>query len=80
MCFVRPVEVIDKTEEAVTVLIGNERKEFSVGFLGEDVPVGHYVLVWQGHVVQCIGPEEAKEILDLWDEVDRVLLEVECTA
>jgi hydrogenase expression/formation protein HypC len=69
MCSVLPAKVlaIRPPHRALVALEAGER-EVSAQLVPEVQP-GDYVLVNLGVAVERLSPEEAQEVLDLWDEV-----------
>ena len=68
MCLAIPAKVVE--------IEGNMAKvDFGQGVIRDvniilvDAQVGKYVLVHAGYAIQVIDPEEAKETLQLWDEI-----------
>ena len=68
MCLAIPAKVVE--------IEGNMAKvDFGQGVIRDvnvvlvDAQVGKYVLVHAGYAIQVIEPEEAKETLQLWDEI-----------
>jgi hydrogenase expression/formation protein HypC len=68
MCLAIPGKVISLTKNRAQV-------DFGEGVLREvdvtlvDVKVGDYVLVHAGYAIQVLDEEEAKETLDLWNQI-----------
>jgi hydrogenase expression/formation protein HypC len=68
MCLAIPGKVISLTKNRAQV-------DFGEGVLREvdvtlvDVRVGDYVLVHAGYAIQVLDEEEAKETLDLWNQI-----------
>jgi len=68
MCLAIPAKVVE--------IKGNMAKvDFGQGVIRDvniilvDAQVGKYVLVHAGYAIQVVDPEEAKETLQLWDEI-----------
>ena len=68
MCLAIPAKVVE--------IEGNIAKvDFGQGVIRDvnvvlvDAQVGKYVLVHAGYAIQVMEPEEAKETLQLWDEI-----------
>ena len=68
MCLAIPAKVVE--------IEGNMAKvDFGQGVIRDvnvvlvDAQVGKYVLVHAGYAIQVMEPEEAKETLQLWDEI-----------
>jgi hydrogenase expression/formation protein HypC len=68
MCLAIPGKVIGLTKNRAQV-------DFGEGVLREvdvtlvDVRVGEYVLVHAGYAIQVLDEKEAKETLDLWNQI-----------
>ncbi|KUK14636.1 MAG: HypC/HybG/HupF family hydrogenase formation chaperone [Synergistetes bacterium] len=69
MCLAVPHKVVEiNGKEAITEL-GGIKKKTRLDLL-EDVKVGDFVLVHAGFAIEKLNPEEAREILDAWREIE----------
>ncbi|MEM2971210.1 MAG: HypC/HybG/HupF family hydrogenase formation chaperone [Candidatus Bathyarchaeia archaeon] len=68
MCLAIPAKVISVEGEKAKVDFGNGvLREVNVTLV--NAKVGDYVLVHAGYAIQVLGEEEAKETLQLWNEI-----------
>ena len=75
MCLAVPgaiTRMIDETTAEVDML--GARREISLRLV-PDAQVGDYVLVHAGFGIQIIGPEEARETIELIREMDELVSE-----
>ena len=70
MCLAIPMKVTSvKGIEAEVELNGTSQ---TVGLmLYKDVKPGDYVLIHAGYVIEKLKPEEAKETIELWEQIAR---------
>ena len=69
MCLAIPGKIIKKIDlENVEVLIGRIKKNVRIDLLPE-VKKGDYVLVHAGYAITKINEEEAKEVIQAWEEI-----------
>ena len=73
MCLAVPARVISLDREADTAVVelSGVRKEVSTALIDE-LDTNEYVLIHVGFALQKLSPEEAKETLALFDELDAV--------
>ncbi len=68
MCLAVPGKVLSKDGEHAKVDFGGGIvREVNVSLV--DVDVGQYVIVHAGFAIQVMNEEEAKEVLDLWQQI-----------
>lgn len=71
MCLGIPAKVIEVRGDTGVVEFRGVRKEVDASLL--DVKPGDYVIIHAGAMISKLSPEEAKETLELWDELIRKL-------
>ncbi len=71
MCLGIPAKVLEVRGDVGVVELGGIRKEVDASLV--DVKPGDYVIVHAGAMISKLSPEEAKETLELWDELIRRL-------
>ena len=71
MCLGIPARVIEVIGDVGIVEFGGIRKEVDASLL--DVKPGDYVIIHAGAIISRLSPEEAKETLELWEELMRKL-------
>ncbi len=47
-------------------------REVSIALMPEEVKVGDWILIHTGYAVSKMEPEEAKETLEMWEEIWRL--------
>ncbi len=72
MCIAAPAQIIDITDKVATVDFGGVRQQAKLDLVG-DLEVGTYVLVHSGYAIEVLTDQEAKESLEAWDELLKVL-------
>ncbi len=68
MCLAIPAKVIEISDGGgvVSVQGNNFRADFA---MLEDVKLGDFVLVHAGFAIKKYDPEEAREVMKLWEEI-----------
>lgn len=76
MCIAAPAQVIeiDEEENSAVVDFGGVRQKVKLDLV-EDVREGRYVLVHSGYAIEVLSDQAARESLEAWDELLRVLEE-----
>ena len=76
MCIAAPAQVVEinKEEERLIADFGGVRQEAKINLL-VDVEVGDYVLIHAGYAIEKLSEEAAKESLEAWEELMKVLEE-----
>lgn len=69
MCLAIPGEVQSTEENLATVDVGGVEQEVRLDTLTEEVEQGDYLLVHTGFAIQKLSQEEAKETLEIFDEL-----------
>jgi len=72
MCLAIPMRVVEVEGDKAVVDAGGNRRQVSIALL-DDVKVGDYVLIHAGFAISKWTEEEARETLNLWDEIRQVL-------
>jgi hydrogenase expression/formation protein HypC len=72
MCIAAPAQIVDITDKVATVDFGGVRQQAKLDLVG-DLEIGRYVLVHSGYAIEVLTDEEAKESLEAWDELLKVL-------
>lgn len=68
MCLAIPAKVLEKTGDNAKVDFGEgTTREVSISLV--DVDVGGYVIVHAGFAIKVLDETEAKETLNLWNEM-----------
>ena len=68
MCLAIPARVIEKKGDSAKVDFGEGTvREVNIGLV--DVSVGEYVIVHAGFAIEVLDEDEAKETLNLWNEL-----------
>ena len=70
MCLAVPVKVVSIDGTDAVTEISWVRRKVSI-MLTPEVKVGDYVLLHTGYAISVLDETEAKETLDLWDEIAR---------
>jgi len=68
MCLGVPMKIIEIVGTTATVEMSHVRQECDLS-LSPDARVGDYVIVHAGFAIEVLDEEEARETLDLLDEV-----------
>lgn len=76
MCIAAPAQIVEIKDNVATVDFGGVRQQAKLDLV-EDVDVGRYVLVHSGYAIEVLSDQEAKESLEAWDELLKVLDEEE---
>ena len=71
MCLAIPAQVQEFLEDQMIIADFGRgvKREASIALLGEELNVGDWILIHTGYAVSIMSPEEAKETLDLWEEL-----------
>ncbi|MBZ2165727.1 MULTISPECIES: HypC/HybG/HupF family hydrogenase formation chaperone [Methanobacterium] len=72
MCIAAPAQIVDITDNVATVDFGGVRQQAKLDLVG-DLDIGRYVLVHSGYAIEVLSDQEAKESLEAWDELLKVL-------
>jgi hydrogenase expression/formation protein HypC len=72
MCIAAPAQIVSITDKVATVDFGGVRQQAKLDLVG-DLDIGRYVLVHSGYAIEVLTDEEAKESLEAWDELLKVL-------
>ena len=67
MCLAIPGRVLEKTNNLAKVDYGGLVKDVNITLI--EVEIGQYVLVHAGYAIQVMDEEDARETLQLWDEL-----------
>lgn len=76
MCIAAPAQIVEIRDNVATVDFGGVRQQAKLDLV-EDVDVGRYVLVHSGYAIEVLSDQEAKESLEAWDELLKVMDEEE---
>jgi hydrogenase expression/formation protein HypC len=76
MCIAAPARVLEIKDNVATVDFGGVRQQAKLDLL-DDIDIGRYVLVHSGYAIEVLSDQEAKESLEAWDELLKVLDEEE---
>ncbi|MFX0100371.1 MAG: HypC/HybG/HupF family hydrogenase formation chaperone [Candidatus Hodarchaeota archaeon] len=69
MCIAVPVKVLDIEDDYASVDYGGLKKRISIALVKDSVSVDDYVIVHAGCAIQRIDPEEARETLDIMQQM-----------
>lgn len=74
MCIAAPAKVIEinKEENRVVADFGGVRQEAKLNLL-DDIELGDHILIHAGYAIEKLSEEAAKESLEAWDELLKVL-------
>lgn len=74
MCIAAPAQVIEinDSDNMAVVDFGGVRQQVKLDLL-DDVEIGRYVLVHSGYAIEVMTDEAAKESLEAWDELLKIL-------
>ncbi len=72
MCLGVPAKVVKVLGDTAIVDFGGVRREVDI-LLQPDVKEGDYVIVHAGAVISKLSLEEAKKILEVWEEIIKAL-------
>ncbi len=76
MCIAAPARILEINDNMATVDFGGVRQQVKLDLVN-DVEIDRYVLVHSGYAIEVLTQEEAKESLEAWDELLKVLDEEE---
>jgi hydrogenase expression/formation protein HypC len=76
MCIAAPAQIMEINGNVATVDFGGVRQHAKLDLVA-DVEIGRYVLVHSGYAIEVLSDQEAKESLEAWDELLKVLDEEE---
>ncbi|OPY26843.1 MAG: hydrogenase assembly chaperone [Methanobacterium sp. PtaU1.Bin242] len=76
MCIAAPAQIVEINDNVATVDFGGVKQQAKLDLV-EDVDVGRYVLVHSGYAIEVLSEKEAKESLEAWDELLKVMDEEE---
>jgi hydrogenase expression/formation protein HypC len=76
MCIAAPAQIMEINDNVATVDFGGVRQHAKLDLVA-DVEIGRYVLVHSGYAIEVLSDQEAKESLEAWDELLKVLDEEE---
>ena len=76
MCIAAPAQIMEINDNVATVDFGGVRQQAKLDLV-EDVEVGKYVLVHSGYAIEVLTERAAKESLEAWDELLKILDEEE---
>ncbi len=74
MCLAVPAKVLEINGKVAIVDFGGVKREARLDLL-PDVKIGDYVIVHTGFAIEKLDDKTAKEILQAWEEVLKVLEE-----
>lgn len=77
MCLAIPGEVLTIDDNLATVDINGVEQEVRLDTLPGEAVKGDYLLVHTGFAIKKLPPEEAKETLDLFDELIEINREMD---
>ncbi|MEN4006914.1 MAG: HypC/HybG/HupF family hydrogenase formation chaperone [Methanobacteriaceae archaeon] len=72
MCIAAPAQIVEINDNIAVVDFGGVRQSAKLDLI-EDVEVGKYVLVHSGYAIEVLSDEEAKESLEVWEELLKAL-------
>ncbi len=76
MCIAAPAQIVEINDNVAIVDFGGVKQKAKLDLV-EDVEVGRYVLVHSGYAIEVLSDEEAKDSLEAWEELLKVLDEEE---
>lgn len=76
MCIAAPARILEINDKMATVDFGGVRQQVKLDLV-TDVEIDRYVLVHSGYAIEVLTAEEAKESLEAWDKLLKVLDEEE---
>ncbi|WJI08945.1 HypC/HybG/HupF family hydrogenase formation chaperone [Methanobacterium sp. CWC-01] len=76
MCIAAPAQIMEINDNVAIVDFGGVRQQAKLDLV-EDVEVGRYVLVHSGYAIEVLTEQAAKESLEAWDELLKILDEEE---
>jgi hydrogenase expression/formation protein HypC len=77
MCLAIPMKVIEIKEDRAIVTVPGVTQEVSIQTLPKKPQIGQYVIVHAGFAIEIIDEENAKETLQLFDELESSFAEHE---
>ncbi|MHA1940561.1 MAG: HypC/HybG/HupF family hydrogenase formation chaperone [Candidatus Hodarchaeales archaeon] len=74
MCLAIPAQVQEFLEDNMILADFGRgvKREISIALLGEELEIGDWVLIHTGYAVSIMDPEEARETLQMWEEIWRL--------
>ena len=73
MCIAAPAQVIEITDEKIGFVdFGGVKQKIKLDLI-DKIEVGKYVLVHAGYAIEMLDDQAAKESLEAWDELLKVL-------
>jgi len=71
MCLAIPAQVVNFINKTMILADFGRgvKREVSIALLPDEVKEGDWILIHTGYAVSKIEPQEAKEILMLWEEI-----------
>jgi len=76
MCIAAPAQIIEIEDNTAVVDFGGVRQQVKLDLV-EDVEMGKYVLVHSGYAIEVLTDEAARDSLEAWEELLKVLDEEE---
>ncbi|MBM4240404.1 MAG: HypC/HybG/HupF family hydrogenase formation chaperone [Euryarchaeota archaeon] len=76
MCIAAPAKILEIDDDTAVVDFGGVRQQVKLDLV-EDVEKGKYVLVHSGYAIEVLTDEAAKESLEAWAGLLKVLDEEE---
>lgn len=76
MCIAAPAQIVKINDNVAVVDFGGVKQNAKLDLV-EDVEVGRYVLVHSGYAIEVLSDQEAKDSLEAWEELLKVLDEEE---
>ena len=76
MCIAAPARILEINDNMATVDFGGVRQQVKLDLVS-DVEIDKYVLVHSGYASEILTAEEAKDSLEAWDELLKVMDEEE---
>ncbi|HOI71212.1 MAG TPA: HypC/HybG/HupF family hydrogenase formation chaperone [Methanobacterium sp.] len=76
MCIAAPARILEINDNMATVDFGGVRQQVKLDLVS-DVEIDKYVLVHSGYAIEILTAEEAKDSLEAWDELLKVMDEEE---
>jgi hydrogenase expression/formation protein HypC len=76
MCIAAPAEIIEIDDNTAVVDFGGVRQQVKLDLV-ENVEKGKYVLVHSGYAIEVLTDEAARDSLEAWEELLKVLDEEE---
>jgi len=72
MCIAVPAQIVEINDNVAVVDFGGVRQSAKLDLV-EEVEVGRYVLVHSGYAIEVLSDREAKESLEVWEELLKAL-------